>query len=219
MFAEIYKDSRLQSMSAQATQSLVQMLLVDNIRGQDKLQEITAMDMESTFNKTVYPSMMYTFLYDSPDVEQINNRTFKDHIPVILCMSFDGNYITGLNFNLIPNDIRADILDIIYNAFTSFYKDKLSNAVTSGTAVLNEQFASILINERSRTDFLHILNAKLGMDVSNAYRTYSIKYIKNIRLIEYDNWKYIPFLSFTDSVRGAGLASLQKEMVDKHRNI
>lgn len=219
MFVEIYKNSKLQSVAAQATQNLVQTLLVDKIKGPSKSQELTGMDMERTFNKTLYPSMMYTFLYDSPDAEQVNNTTFKDHTPVILCMSFDGNCITGLNFNLIPNDIRAHILDIIYNAFTSFYKDKVSAAVMNNSAALNEQFASMLANEKTRSGFMQILNASLGLDVSNAYRTYNVKYVRNIRLIEYDNWKYIPFLSFVDSVRGAGLAALQKEMVDKHSDV
>ena len=219
MFAEIYKNSELQAASARATQNLVQMLLVDDVRGHGKLTELTAMNMEKTFNKTVYPSMMYTFLYDSPDSERINNTTFKDHTPVILCMSFDGKYMTGLNFNLIPNDIRADILDIIYNAFKSFYKRYLSDVVAKNSIALNEKFASILINEKTRSEFMQILNSKLGMDITNAYRTYNVKYVKNIRLIEYDNWKYIPFLSFTDSIRGAGLAALQKEMIDKSRKV
>lgn len=219
MFTEIYKDSKLHGMAEQATQSLVQLLLVDNKRGKEKTNELTGMNMESTFNYTVLPSMIYTFLYDSPDAEKIDDSNFKDHLPVILCTSFDGKYVTGLNFNLIPNDIRANILDIIYNGFTDFYEDTVNDAVSKNKAVLNEKFASLLINEKSRADFIKILNDKLGISVSNAYRVYDIKYIRNLRLIEYDNWKYVPFLSFKDSVRGAGLATLQRKMVDKSRAI
>lgn len=214
MFTEIYKDSKLQSMAEQATENLVQLLLVDNKRGSGKTNELTGMDMESTFNYTVLPSMIYTFLYDSPDAEKMDETNFKDHLPVILCTSFDGRYVTGLNFNLIPNDIRANILDIIYNAFSNFYEDSLNDAVSKNKAVLNEKFAVLLMNDRQRADFMKILDAKLGMNISNAYRVYDVKYIRNIRLIEYDNWKYVPFLSFKDSVRGAGLATLQRKMID-----
>jgi hypothetical protein len=35
-------------------------------------------------------------------------------------------------------------------------------------------------------------------------------------MIEYDQWHYIPFLSFKDSVRGASLAALQAELIDKN---
>lgn len=215
MFTEIYKDSKLQSMAEQATENLVQLLLVDNKRGSGKTNELTGMNMESTFNYTVLPSMIYTFLYDSPDAEKMDETNFKDHLPVILCTSFDGRYVTGLNFNLIPNDIRANILDIIYNAFSNFYEDSLNDAVSKNKAVLNEKFAVLLMNDRQRADFMKILDAKLGMNISNAYRVYDVKYIRNIRLIEYDNWKYVPFLSFKDSVRGAGLATLQRKMIDR----
>ena len=219
MFTEIYKDSHLQAMSAQATKSLVQMLLVDNTRGANKSNELTGMNMESTFNYTLLPSMIYTFLYNSPDSEHINETNFKDHIPVILCTSFDGKYVTGINFNLIPNDIRANLLDIIYNAFKNFYTNDVEKAVAKNKATINEKFANLLVNEKTRADFLKILNDKLGINVSNAYRVYDVKYIKNVRLIEYDNWKYVPFLSFKDSVRGAGLATLQRKMVDRSKKI
>jgi hypothetical protein len=219
MFTEIYKDSHLQAMSAQATKSLVQMLLVDNARGANKSNELTGMNMESTFNYTLLPSMIYTFLYNSPDSEHINETNFKDHIPVILCTSFDGKYVTGINFNLIPNDIRANLLDIIYNAFKNFYTNDVEKAVAKNKATINEKFANLLVNEKTRADFLKILNDKLGINVSNAYRVYDVKYIKNVRLIEYDNWKYVPFLSFKDSVRGAGLATLQRKMVDRSKKI
>lgn len=206
-------------MAERATENLVRLLLVNNKRGTGKTNELTGMDMESTFNYTVLPSMIYTFLYDSPNAEKIDETNFKDHLPVILCTSFDGKYITGLNFNLIPNDVRANILDIIYNAFQNFYDDVVNDAVLKNKAVLNEKFAALLVNDKNRSEFMKILDTKLGISVSSAYRVYDIKYIRNLRLIEYDNWKYVPFLSFKDSVRGAGLAALQRKMIDRSRAI
>ena len=35
----------------------------------------------------------------------------------------------------------------------------------------------------------------------------------NVRLIEYDEWIYIPYLSFKDSIRGSNLANIQRDVI------
>ena len=62
--------------------------------------------------------------------------------------------------------------------------------------------------------FIGLLDSKLNISISSAYRTYKASDVKNVRLLEYDEWKYIPFLVFKDAIRGASLAKVQKEMID-----
>lgn len=186
--------------------------------GREKLVELTGMDFESTFNKTLIPSMIYTFKYETKAKDEIGKAKFIDYVPVILCVTNQDGYVTGINFNFLPNDIRANFLDIIFEAYKDFYTNKLSDAVSNGTAVLNEEFASFLINEETRTAFLKLMEGKLGYPISTAWRKYSLSNIKNPRLIEFDMWKYIPCLVFNDAVRGAGLIEIQKEIVSQINN-
>ena len=47
---------------------------------------------------------------------------------------------------------------------------------------------------KEQENLLIILVEILSIDLNSIYRRYLIKNIVNIRLIEYDVWKYIPFL-------------------------
>ena len=93
-------------------------------------------------------------------------------------------------------------------------KEKLSKAVKDNTPIVNEEFASFLINEHTRTEFLKIVSEKLKYNINKTYRKYDKTKIKNARLIEFDMWKYIPMLVFEDAVRGADLVSIQKAIIN-----
>ena len=104
---------------------LVGDLLIKEKRGSEKAKEITALDMESKSPMDFVPAMIYTFLYITGDrKEEISGKKFKDNVPVILCFSSTSSSVTGLNFNLIPNDARAAILDIVVKLTkTPMFKD------------------------------------------------------------------------------------------------
>lgn len=215
MFQEIYDSYDKGVYGKLAMEYLVEDTLVKPVRGKSK--QFTAMDMESKFSGVVYPSMIYTFMYDTDTKERTGSLDFIDYVPCMMCMTNDATSITGLNFNLLPINVRISVLDFIYNSYKGFYTKTLSDAVVSGTAVLNEKLASFLVRDDTRNALLKYLDDMTGVKVSGAYRMYKKEHIKNIRLIEYDAWKYIPFLLFKDAVRGAGLASVQASIVNKDR--
>lgn len=181
--------------------------------GQDKLVELPGMDFESTFNKHMLPSMIYTFKYETKSKETIGKAKFIDYVPVMLCVTNEDKFVTGINFNFLPNNVRAEFLDIIYNAYKDFYVNKLSDAVEKNNAILNEEFANFLIKEDTRQSLFKLLESKLKYPILSAYRKYDKSKIKNQRLIEFDMWKYIPSLVFVDAVRGAGLVEIQQEII------
>ena len=74
--------------------------------------------------------------------------------------------------------------------------------------------ANSVINPKYREALLFIFDTYTGLKISNCYRTYKEEFILNPRLIEYDMWKYIPFLTFNDAVRGIPLALLQQDLVN-----
>ena len=213
MFKEIFKKSFNANTSKDAYTYLVTNALVDKLHSTDKLVEITGMDFESTYNKDILPSMIYTFKYKADNTNTIGKVEFSDIVPLILCFTNENGYITGLNFNYMPNSTRADLLDIIYTAYKEFYENKLSDAVKKGIAIINNEFANFLIHDETREKFLDILTDKLSFNVRQTYRKYKKSKIQDARLIEFDMWKYIPLLTFKDSIRGASLSDLQKQII------
>ena len=199
------------SLENSAFDYLVGDLLIKEKRGIEKARELTALDMESKLPIDFVPAMIYTFLYVSNTQENTGTKIFKDLVPVILCFTSSTKTVTGLNFNMIPNNIRASILDLIVK-FTKapMYDD-------SGKFKLNEPLAKLFTSPNGVSAFIKAIESETGLNVSTAVRTYNIDNIKKLRLIEYDMWKYVPSLSFKDAIRGARLADIQADMVKANR--
>lgn len=209
-FLNIYKEGGA-SMSNAAFDYLVGDLLIKDIRGKEKARELTALDMESKAPINFVPAMIYTFLYVSDMQEVIGNEQFKDLVPLILCFNSTSTFVTGLNFNMIPNDVRASILDLI----VKFTNEPLFD--NSGKFKANKVLGRLFIMPNGIKTFLTAIENETGLNVSSAVRTYNIQYIKKLRMVEYDMWKYIPALSFKDSIRGANLANIQATMIKSNR--
>lgn len=212
MFKEFFKDD-FEHSSKIANKVLVDYTLGTPKYGADKTVEMTAMDFEKDLMSEFLPSMIYTFMYDSKIKETINGIEFIDRVPLLLCCTNIGGYISGINFNFLPNDIRASLLDEIYYAYEDFYTNKLSDAVTNGTSIFNKEFASFLIDEKTRQAFFKLMESKIDYPISTAYRKYNKECIKKPRLVEFDVWKYIPCLVFKDAVRGINLVDFQREII------
>lgn len=212
MFKKYFENSFAESKDL-ATKVLVDYTLGTPKYGADKSVELTAMDFEKDFITDFLPSMIYTFMYEKKDVEAIGKTTFIDRVPLLLCCTNKNGYLTGINFNFIPNDVRAAFLDEIYFAYKDFYQNTLSDAVTSGTSTFNSELASFLIDDETRKAFFKLMDAKLSFPISSAYRMYDKSKIRNPRMIEFDVWKYIPCLVFKDAIRGANLVDIQREII------
>lgn len=209
-FLDLYKKGGA-SMESSAFDYLVGNLLIKEKRGIDKATEITALNMEENAPIDFVPAMIYTFLYVSDTEEMAGAKRFKDNVPVILCLTSTGKLVTGLNFNMIPNDVRASILDIIVNLTKEpMYDD-------SGKFKANEVILKLFSLPKGVTGFIKAIENETGLNVNSAVRTYNTTFIKRCRMVEYDAWKYVPFLSFKDAIRGAGLAELQADMVKDNR--
>lgn len=209
-FLDLYKKGGA-SIESSAFDYLVGNLLIKEKRGIDKATEITALNMEEDAPIDFVPAMIYTFLYVSDAEEMAGAKHFKDNVPVILCLASTGKLVTGLNFNMIPNDARASILDIIANLTKEpMYDD-------SGKFKANEVMLKLFSLPKGVASFVKAIENETGLNVNSAIRTYNTTFIKRCRMVEYDAWKYVPFLSFKDAIRGAGLAELQAGMVKDNR--
>lgn len=197
------------SLEKLAFEYLVTDTLDKNLKGPSKSKQVTGMDMES-LTKTIYPTMVYTFKYNSEHLDKEGKYEFRDYVPVIFCMNIDKDYIYGINFNLLPNDVRGRLLDVIAKSNPRFY----SYGIYNEGLQLSDALMANLIDENKRKELLRVFDGLCGVPVSKAYRRYKKEFIENPRLIEYDVWSYIPYLVFTDSIRGANLAVIQKSMIE-----
>lgn len=213
MFIEKYDEMKSSDSEKYAFEYLVGNLLDKKLTGADKIVSITGMDMESKLPSEFFVTLFYTFLYTKDLPEVINNTVFIDAVPVVLCFEVTPEYIAGINFNFLPTDARAVVLDIFYNAYKSFYENDLSKMVQNGTPMINGKLASMMSIQDSRTSLLKMIDDRTGIKISNAYRKYSRKYIADARLIEYDMWEYIPLLVYKDAIRGANLMTVQTNIV------
>lgn len=213
-FVEFYKAANRRQLETEAMEYLVTDTLQKRLTGPHKSKQFTAMDMESYAPADFVPSMFYTFMYNSPIDENVHNVQFKDRVPLIFCMSYENGYVTGLNFNLIPCDARAAILDKLILTNPGFYEKDIIDAISNHKFAINMTLANTVINPKQREALLFILDNYTGLKISNCYRTYREEFILNPRLVEYDMWKYIPFLTFKDAVRGLPLAELQAKLVN-----
>ena len=169
--------------------------------------------MESYLKKDVYPSMIYTFKYNSEHVDKEGKYEFRDYVPVIFCTNVDNEYVYGINFNLLPNDVRGRLLDVIAKSNPDFY----SYGIYNEGLQLSNSLMQNLMDETRRKDLLKVFDGLCGVPVSKAYRRYKKVAIENIRLVEYDVWQYVPYLVFTDAIRGANLAVVQESIIRKDK--
>jgi len=175
--------------------------------GKEKLREVSGMDMEDASQTDFVPAMFYTFLYKSPTMFTNKNAPFLDVAPLILCTNISETRVQGFNMNFLPNDVRARLLDVIVESNPEFYEDETSDDFRT-----NEKLAMTFMDQNGMQGFLDMMKrTSVKFDLGHALRTYRRDFISNVRLIEMDMWKYIPFLNFKDSVRGLNLAKLQVE--------
>ena len=212
-YLDLYKSSERSKLEKQAFDVLVTDLMVKNLTGAEKSQELTAQNMEQKMTSNFVPTMFYIFMYVKQDPETFMNLPFYDACPLIFCTSVDVKSVTGINFNLIPNNVRASFLDVLSNDYQEFYKNM--DETSPDAMVLNQNLGTLITSEKGLSTLLQYFKAKSGFDLTSCVRKYNRSNIQKTRMIEYDQWSYIPFLTFSDSVRGTSLAILQSEFISK----
>lgn len=213
MFVQFYKDNKSNgSVADAAKQKLVTDLLSDKKYGTAKLTDIDDLDMESHMTNIFIPGLFCTFIYKA-DNDSVSGVQFGDYMPIVLCCKKFGKFVEGINFNMIPAEHRAVILEVLDKGFSNFLTKTGPENAASGKVSVPEQMGAMLLDEKRRVEFLKLLESRLGCSVAKAYRKYNISHIDTPRLIEYSSLKYIPLLSFEGSVRDANILKVQEATV------
>lgn len=206
-----------------AEEYLLKDTLSKNLTRDKKIKELDGMDMESKLLGKIMPSMIYTFIYDTKqDMQLEDNIIFGDKMPIVLCCDIkpmekmlNGKLvkslqIIGINLNFLKNDDRAVFLDKIYSAFSTFYKN-IYKDVYKNEASINQQLSTILNNK----NFVNLVYTLTKVDISKCVRAYNVSFAKNIRLIEYNLWKYIPLYDAKRTVTNISIKGIQEIMSKK----
>lgn len=207
-YLELYKKGD-KKMEQEAFNRIVNDLLRDNLKGAAKQKEVTSVDTEGAATRFV-PSSFYIFGYLCADKDKPTGGAFYDAVPMIFCTGATPKSVEGINFNFLPNDVRAAFIDIITGSYPSFY----GREVYEGKPAVNENLAAKIVDKKNLGTMLVLLKSELHVDLSKCIRTYDRSKMLNPRMIEVDEWKYIPFLSFKDAVRGATLAKAQMSVLE-----
>lgn len=184
-----------------ANQYLINDLLSLNLTGEDKIKELDGMDMETKFAGEILPGSIYTFAYkSSKKIEDDADINFGDNFPILFCTGFSYSFnndipqrrINGINLNLLTSKQCLILLEFIVKAYQKFYEEDVFRAVEINSTEINLDLITKLLTDPK---FIDMLCKKMSIDLSKCFRSYNITNCKNIRLIEYNLWKFIPFCS------------------------
>ncbi|MEG1141332.1 MAG: hypothetical protein RSE41_02595 [Clostridia bacterium] len=189
--------------------------LYDNFfinKNAEKIIEIDDTDQELLLKKIngglPIAGMIYTFLYDKPI--NIIDKNINIKAPIIMCTKFNTNYLEGIDFNLMPENVRLLFLELYYNMYKSLFINIESN-LENNINVLNLKFIESINSGKLRNIFDYIYNST-GYNIKICYRKYNTDKIKNIHFIELNYWKYIPFYIPKDVILGIDYKTLYKKI-------
>lgn len=186
-------------------------LFIRNLQGKDKLKDIEDVNQEDllkTINGGIPISgLIYTFLYKGEFTQE--NLKFKTKFPIILVTNFSLKFLEGVDLNLMPKNIRLIFLEAFYKMFKDEF-DSMEVNLQNNINHLNNKFIGLIKAGKLRDIFSYIYKLT-GYNISMCYRKYDITLIDNIRLIELNNWKYIPFYIPVDVITGINYEQLYKK--------
>jgi hypothetical protein len=104
----------------------------------------------------------------------------------------------GINFNLLPNKVRLAFLEAYYNMFEDYMKNSDTLAQNNKISI-NKKFIDISKSKES-SKIIKIFNKLTKQNFEFAYRQYNYNKIKKFRILEYNEWKYIPFYKSSNAI-------------------
>ena len=199
-----------------------------DLKADKKLIEIDSTDQESILNMKFrgIPSigMIYTFIYiNANTIESLQNMAngqpvqFHDLTPLLFCTNFNAHtgLIKGLNLNMLPKEERLKFLQVYWEFYQTFF-EKVEEKTEYNKEALNKKYQSAAASGQNPKLF-EMFNKKQSALFNFAYRSYDLKNVRKFRMIEYEEWKYIPFFDARLSFRKTNLEAIYDAYYDNKK--
>ena len=202
--------------SVDAEEAIIKSLMVQNNRQNEKLEDLDSYDSESLFNGKIYRGNMYIFTYNAKNPTKYTYKGkdvyFSDSMPVVLITNETSTTIRGINLNFCNKALKTLILNILTNMDEEFYFDGLAQKMAfNKIAPISEKVYRFLSSNDAEEKIIKELKRDYpNIDYNILFRNYAVTNIKDIRLIEPWQWKYIPFLNYDSFDKGETLKAIQK---------
>lgn len=184
-----------------AYETLFTKYIIQNLKGEDKVSEIDTTDQEGIMLRKnggyPLPGFIYTFIYPpKPDdvvkvFDKGNEKEYVDYVPIVFCTNVDKiASFKGINLNTLPNLERVKFLETYYKGYNNFFKN-IEETTQNNKLALNMSFISAMTSKEG-VDLIKAFSKEANANFGYGYRTYSMKRIKQLRMVEYTEWDYIP---------------------------
>lgn len=178
---------------------LYKQLLIDNKRKSEKLVEICDTDQESLIQSLngglPIPGLMYTFLYSLDKSEK--TKGLNDRAPIVHCYKVEKGMMYGINLNLFPPLVRLAYLQGFYDMYLPFFKN-IEQTSENNILTINKHFMSDVVGKKIKP-FIDKVSVISKQNISYGYRAYKYNNIINFRMVEFNEWKLIPFFDAKNS--------------------
>jgi hypothetical protein len=208
---------RVDGVESTAYFTLFEKYMKYNLRGEEKKIEIEDTDQESIIATKnggfPIPGIIYTFLYKGENfyIQNLpkNPTEYKDLVPLVFCISLEKDHFSGINMNLLPPSIRLQFIQSFYESFQDFLGRESEVLAQNDKLAMNKRFLAYVKSGKGQ-EMIRLFSLKNGANFNFGYRKYSISKVAQLRMVEYPEWKYIPFYEPKDAFRKLNLNEIYK---------
>lgn len=204
--------------------------LKNDLKERKKLIEIDSTDQESLLKKFNFglpiPGMIYTFYHVNETALAIlkNEKTnqevkYHDMTPILFCTYYHSTNKTigGINMNLLPNLERLKFFEAYYKTYKEFFEDVERLAENAKVAV-NKKYISLVLSGKGQ-NMIKTFNLSQNALFNYGYRSYKIGNIRKLRMIEFEEWRYIPFFNPSQAFKRINLREIYNTYRDNNNKI
>jgi len=218
-FEEYKQLCNLDKVTDIAYQTLFEKYIINDARGSDKLTYIESTDNESLINSITQgypiPGMCYTFIYKPEKGDEIklidgkNIKEYIDYVPLIFCVNNipDKTLFSGINLNTLPPQERLKFLVAYYENYKDYFKD-IERLTQNGKVTWNKEFLELAKSGKAQ-GLIKSFNSKMSANFNYGYRSYKMNRVDGIRMIEYEELKYLSFFNAKESFRKMNQKQIQ----------
>lgn len=218
-FIGMLKGANAAEMERKALRTIVADLHDKNLHGMDRALDLSFFEDEKAFASygAFVPGCVYIFDHRG-DSLRLDGKDFHDTVPVMLALSNGESkgrrFVFGINLNILTRPVRAAVLQELCNMDPKFFDTLIAERV-KGRHSFSERIVAALLPD-SGTRFCEAVCRKYRIDKGSvAFRRYWLDNISNCRLVDYWQWRFLPFLEARGTVRGIEIEKLRTEAINR----